>query len=262
MFCSGCGKEIPDAYAGVRCPSCGVSLIPGAAGPGGAGTPPQAGAPGGIPWEDRATLGFFPALFENLRRCLFEPAEFFERMPKRENLGAALGYLVLLGWVGAAAGFVWSLAIRGPQMAFMRSMGIEPRSAALSPNLEMLIYAGAIVLAPIFILIAAFIASAILHVFLWMLDGAKEGFEATVRVYAYAAGSTAVFQIIPLCGGLVAVIWSLVLQIIGLSRAHGISPGKAALAVLLPLALCCVLIAVLCVLFAGVILATLKGAAH
>ena len=114
----------------------------------------------------------------------------------------------------------------------------------------------------IFILIFAFICSAILHVILWILDGAKEGFEATVRVYAYAAGSTAVFQIIPICGGLVAVIWSLVLQIIGLSRAHGISPGKAALAVLLPLALCCVLVAVLATLFASVILAALKGAGH
>ncbi len=259
MFCSGCGKEIPDAYAGVRCPSCGASLLPGTVPPGGPGGPPSPGTAEGTPWENRATLGFFPALLENLRRCLSDPTAFFDRMPKRANLGAALGYLVILEWIGAAAGFLWSQAIRGPQMAILRSMGIEPRGQTLAPALEMAIYVGALLFAPLFILIAAFIWSAILHVVLWILDGAKEGFEATVRVYSYAAGSTAPFQIIPICGGLVALIWSLVLQIIGLSRAHGISPGKAALAVLLPLALCCVLIAVLATLFAGVVLAALKG---
>ena len=132
MFCSGCGKEIPDAYAGVRCPSCGASLIPGVVSPGGTGTPPPSPGSEGIPWENRRTLGFFPALFENVRLCLFEPAKFFARMPRRENLGAALGYLVILGWIGAAGGVLWSLALRGPQTAFLRGMGIEPPARTLA----------------------------------------------------------------------------------------------------------------------------------
>src|SRR5262245_61850778 len=118
MHCHACGKEIPDAYAGVRCPYCGASLIPGAAEPG-AGAPPPAGALEGIPWEERRSLGFFPALGENLRLCLFDPATFFSRMPKRENLGAAMGYLALLGWIGAAGGILWNLALQGPQAALM-----------------------------------------------------------------------------------------------------------------------------------------------
>jgi hypothetical protein len=259
MFCSGCGKEIPDAYAGVRCPSCGTSLIPGTTAPAGAGATPPSAGPEGIPWENRRTLGFFPALFENIRLCLFEPSKFFERMPRRENLGAALGYLVILAWIGMAGGFLWSLALKGPQMALMRSMGIEPSARTLSPAVEGLIYFGAILFAPLLILLAAFIWCAIVHVVLWIIGGAREGFEATLRVYSYSAGSTSLFQLVPICGGLVGTIWLLVLQITGLSRAHGISTGKAALAVLLPLALCCVVLVAFAILFAGVIFAALRG---
>ena len=259
MFCSGCGKEIPDAYAGIRCPSCGASLTSGAGAPGGYGAPPPPPGPEGIPWENRQTLGFFPALFQNVRLCLFEATKFFERMPKRENLGAALGYLVILGWIGAAGGFLWSLALRGPQAALLRSMGIEPPAGTLTPAMQGILYFGAILFAPVFILIAAFIWCAIVHVILWIIGGAREGFEATLRVYSYSAGSTSLFQLVPVCGSLVGLIWSLVLQVTGLSRAHGISTGKATVAVLLPLALCCVLVAALALLFAGFIVAALRG---
>ena len=259
MFCSGCGKEIPDTYAGVRCPSCGASLIPGAAAPAGPGAPPPTPGPVGVPWENRHTLGVFPALLENVRLCLFEPTNFFERMPKRENVGAALIYLIILAWIGAAGGFLWSLALRGPQTALLRGMGIEPPTRTLAPSVEGIIYFFAILFAPVFILIAAFIWCAILHVVLWIIGGAREGFEATLRVYSYSAGSTSLFQLVPICGSLVGLVWSLVLQVTGLSRAHGISTGKAALAVLLPLALCCVLVVAFALLFAGVIVAALRS---
>jgi hypothetical protein len=259
MFCPGCGKEVPDAYAGVRCPSCGASLIPGVAPSGGPGAPPPPPGSEGIPWENRRTLGFFPALLENVRQCLFEAAKFFEQMPKRENLGAALGYLAILGWVGAVGGFLWSLALRAPQEAFLRSLGIQPPARTLGHSLEGIIFFLGILFAPVLILIVAFIWSAILHVILWIIGGAREGFEATLRVYSYSAGSTSLFQLIPVCGSLVGLIWSLVLQTIGLSRAHGISPGKAAVAVLLPLALCCVVVVAFAVLFAGFLTAAIRG---
>lgn len=258
MFCPLCGKEIPEAYAGTRCPSCGGSLTAGAAGGGGPILPSPA-APSGIPWENRARLGFFPALLQNMRSCLFEPDTFFGKMPKRENLGAALGYVALLGWVGTLGGFLWSLMLRAPQMALMRSMGIEPKGQSLPPAVAAVVSVCFLLLAPLIIVIAVFIWSAILHVCLWIFGGAQEGFEATARVVSYAAGSTYPFEFIPICGGLVAGIWSLVLQIIGLSKAHGITPGRAALAVLFPLALCCVVIVIGIVLFAGALVAMLKG---
>jgi hypothetical protein len=233
--------------------------MPGAAPSGGAGSPPPPSGAEGIPWESRQILGFFPALLDNLRFCLFDPTAFFTRMPKRDNLGSALGYLVLLGWVGAAGGILWGLALKGPQTALLRSMGITPGSRALSPAVEGILQLGILFLAPVFILIGAFIWSAVLHLVLWILGGAKEGFEATVRVVSYSSGSTYLFELIPICGGFVGFIWSLVLQIIGISRAHGISSGKAAVAVLLPLALCCVIVVALIAAFAGILLAAFRS---
>jgi hypothetical protein len=83
-----------------------------------------------------------------------------------------------------------------------------------------------------------------------IVGGATKGFEATTRVcsYAYAAQLA---QIIPFCGGILAIAWSLILLVLGLAQAHSVSRGKAAVAVVLPLVLCCAFFAAL--MFMGVL---------
>ena len=44
---------------------------------------------------------------------------------------------------------------------------------------------------------------------------------------------------IPVCGGIVAAVWALVVNCIGLARAHETTTGKAVFAILLPLIVCC-----------------------
>jgi hypothetical protein len=48
-----------------------------------------------------------------------------------------------------------------------------------------------------------------------------------------------VLGLLPFCGGLVAIVWWLVVASIGLSVVHRISIGQAILALLLPLFVCC-----------------------
>jgi hypothetical protein len=72
-----------------------------------------------------------------------------------------------------------------------------------------------------------------------IVGGANKPFEATFRVLAFSQGSTGPLQIIPLCGGLIAGVWALVVNCIGLARAHETSTGRATLAVLLPVIVCC-----------------------
>jgi len=93
-------------------------------------------------------------------------------------------------------------------------------------------------LAPIITIVAVFVEAAILHLMLMLVGGANRGFEATARVCAYAQASQ-LAQAIPFCGALIALVWSLILLILGLSTAHQISRGKAAVAVILPVVLCC-----------------------
>jgi hypothetical protein len=117
------------------------------------------------------------------------------------------------------------------------------------------------VAAPIFVLLGVFIWSAIVHLFLLLVGGATAGFASTVRVVCYA-GTVQVFQIVPFCGGLIGFVWGIVLYIIGIAAAHRTSQGKAALAVLLPLVLCCVCVAVLAVAFGTAIAAAVGHFGH
>jgi hypothetical protein len=96
-----------------------------------------------------------------------------------------------------------------------------------------------LILAPIFVVIGLFVGSAILHVCLMIVGGAKQGFETTFRVVCYAGGSVGPLLVVPFCGGVIAGVWRIVLNCIGLARAHETDTGRAVLAVFLPLIVCC-----------------------
>src|SRR6266542_90051 len=69
--------------------------------------------------------------------------------------------------------------------------------------------------------------------------GAKQSFETTFRVVCFAEGSASPLLVIPFCGGLITGIWKVVLYCIGLARSHETDTGRAVIAVLLPLIVCC-----------------------
>jgi hypothetical protein len=94
-----------------------------------------------------------------------------------------------------------------------------------------------------------------------ILSGARQGYETTFRVLAYAQGSTAWMQVIPIFGPLIGGIWALVIEIVGLSKAHEISAGKATLAVFLPVIFCLVVCGIMfVVIFLTVGAAGIAGA--
>jgi hypothetical protein len=72
-----------------------------------------------------------------------------------------------------------------------------------------------------------------------IVGGANQPFETTFRVLAFTHGSTGVLELIPVCGGLIALVWAIVVNCIGLARAHETDTGRAVLAVFLPLVVCC-----------------------
>src|SRR4029077_21125153 len=73
-----------------------------------------------------------------------------------------------------------------------------------------------------------------------MIDGgANQPFKTTFGSIAFKQESTGVLQVIPVCGGLIAGVWGLVANCIGLARAHETDTGRAVLAVFLPVILCC-----------------------
>lgn len=213
-------------------------------------TPPVGEAP--IPWEQPG-YPFLEALFETAKLFVTAPTGAFRRMSITADLGRPLLYAILLGWVGIIAGQLYSIALRGVTANLLPFQSAE--GLAMGTGISIAI----MVLAPIFVLLGIFIWSAIVHLFLMMVGGANSGFGATVRVMSYST-TAQLAQVVPLCGGIIGSIWAIVLEIIGLAQAHRTTQGKAALAVLLPLVLCCVCIAIVVAMFGAAIMAAVRSA--
>jgi hypothetical protein len=268
--CPNCHVVLPEPPERF-CPSCGTDLAAAPTGPPlyppppsypPAGYPPPAYPPGGghgtaplggqTPWERRNEIGFFTALIETTKQVLSQPATFFRSMPVTGGLGDPLLYAVIIGYAGLIVSTIYDQVFRGVLMSSLSRMGgnsdIERLASYLQGGAGLVV---SLILGPVFLVIFLFITTGILHLILLALGGAARGFEATLRVVAYSQ-AIAIFKIIPICGGPIAFVYMCVLCVIGFSEAHGISRGKAATAVLIPLFfVCCCCIGTILLLFFG-----------
>nr|WP_245323805.1 YIP1 family protein [Methanomicrobium sp. W14] len=77
-----------------------------------------------------------------------------------------------------------------------------------------------------------FLNSAIIHVFVIIVEGKKGLFES-LKVVAYANTPSFLFGWIPVAG-ILASIWALVLETLAIRELHEISTGRAVIAMILP----------------------------
>jgi len=189
-------------------------------------------APTGLPWDRRQELGLFPAFIETLKLVLLNPTIAFSAMKTEGGLSEPLTYAVIGASVGFIVNFLFSL--------LMSSFGFVGSHNALGGLLSAGIGAVVfVVFIPVIITVGLFIGSAILHLCLTLVGGARRPFETTFRVVCFGAGSAYPLMILPICGGLISGIWCLVVQCVGLTRAHQTTTGRALLAILLPIIVCC-----------------------
>jgi len=186
-----------------------------------------------LPWDERQARGFFNAFVETLVMVLTKPDAAFRAMKIEGGLVEPLIYALIGGWVGGVVAFLFSLGFQSMGLfanrhnAFGMLTGLGLGSIAF------------IILLPVMIVIGLFIGAAIVHLCLMIVGGANKTFEVTFRVLAFSQGSTGPLQMIPVCGGLIAGVWGLVVSCIGLARAHETGTGRAVFAVFLPLVVCC-----------------------
>jgi len=205
----------------------------------------------GPAWEHRETLGFVNAIVATVKTVLLEPDKTFATMKREGGIATPLLYNLILGciciYINIGFQVMMGQAGRLVRPGF-HSGGVNPAVAAFSVGF-MLIAWGFLV--PIALVIGSFIGAGIIHLSLMLVGGIKQPFETTYRVLCYCAGSTVVFQVIPVCGGVIAAVWNIVIVCIGMAKAHEISTGKAVLGVLLPTICCCGLVLVGGVLLFG-----------
>jgi hypothetical protein len=252
--CPNCHVVLPDPPERF-CPSCGTDLgavqtAPPSYAPPPAGYPPPSYPPGGggygapppggqTPWERRDSIGFVNALIETTKQVLSQPAAFFRSMPVTGGLGSPLLYAVIVGYVGLFASSIYNLVFRSVLASSLSRMGgnsdMERLASYMQGGAGLLVN---LIFGPVFVVIGVFLSAGIFHLALLALGGAARGFEGTFRVAAYSQAAS-IFNIIPGCGGLIGLVYAIVLLVIGISEAHGISRGKAAAAVLVPFVIIC-----------------------
>jgi len=179
------------------------------------------------------------ALVETTQKVLMAPQAFFAGMPTTGGVGGPVLYGMIVGSLGMIVAALYREVFSALMGSTMATLGNSGELRRLMPFLT----GGAsivvqVVFAPLFVIIGLFVVTAIVHVVLLLLGGARRGFEATLRVMCYSEAA-AVINVIPFCGGAVSGIYFLVVAIVGLAEAHGIGKGTAAAAVLLPLVLLC-----------------------
>jgi hypothetical protein len=197
--------------------------------------------PPGLPWEEpNAGLG---SIVPTAVAFVTRPSSAFAQMSLTVDLVRPLAYFVACALAAAVMSQLWSYLMFDTMLGIVRSL-MGPQFEKIQPFMQRpggLQLVVGLLITPLVWLIVLFIWSGIVHLTLTLLGGAARGFGATLRVMCYAQTSQ-VAVIFPLFGGLVSFVWRLVLEIIGLSQAHKTEPWKAALAIFLPLLLCCLCI--------------------
>jgi hypothetical protein len=174
-----------------------------------------------------------------VKRAATDPVNFFGRM-RVDNADGALSFYWIVAGVGAFFAQLWQAGLTAvTSLGSVGSLPADNPMAALS-RLGPLVYVGlgvaVLILAPLFL----YLGAGIMHLSAMVLRSSSRGFNATLRAVAYAAAPN-LLAVIPICGGIIGGIWSLVLMVIAIWKLQRTSVGLAVAVVLLPLvlALCC-----------------------
>ena len=200
--------------------------------------------PRGNPWERRDELGTGQGFLEALKLFVVSPAEAFGQTRRKGDYASPLLFAIVVGWVGVLIAKIWEtlfgmsiLSTFPPELRDQLPFLVGGSSFGLVLSL---------ILAPVYILVALFIWSALLHLCLVLVGGLKHssaGFEGTFRVVSYTTVAQ-LGSLVPVLGSVITLVWSIVLGVIGITSLHKSTQGQAIAALLIPLALCC-----LCVVF-------------
>ncbi len=175
-----------------------------------------------IPWESGE--GFLKAFYRTTRDSLFSPSQFFKKISSGEGYWAPLIYALITGIIGKGFAIFWFWLFMAQWIPIMDRIPFRYSLSILQ------------IVAPLPFqqAIAIFIVSAIIHLCLMIVRGNNNGYKTTFRAISYS-NSAQLFSIVPFVGSFIGFIYMIILFILGAREGHGISTGKAVLAVLLPL---------------------------
>ena len=202
----------------------------------------SASSSGSLPWEDRQSLGFVEALVSSAKLFITAPQEAFGRMRAQGDYVSPILWVAIIGLVVGIFRFLTSFAFSGGNPLAFLPAEMRDQLGPLASMTSGAMGIGSVLMAPILAVVFMFIWAGILHLCLMAVSAlgeSKASFEGTFRVAAYSYIG-ALPGIVPFIGGLVSLVWTLYLLVVGVTTVHRTTQSKAVIAVLIPLALCCV----------------------
>jgi hypothetical protein len=179
--------------------------------PGGAPPPRTSGVAAGAEFNYQDPVQSF---ISTVQRVVLQPADFYRGILRRGDFLNPLIFAIICYEVSAILGGLIALAFGN------RGFGG---------------FIGNIILAPIGAAIGLFIGAGILYLLVMVIVGSRNsGYEATFRVAAYTSVVNLVSWI-PFIGW-IASLYGIYLAIVGIREVHTTTTGKAALVVLIPVA--------------------------
>lgn len=174
------------------------------------------------------------SFIQTTRGVLLNPVAFFRNVPRQNGFAAPLVYALICSVIAGVLGGIVNLLLA-------LALGEQGIAGAVG------VLFFTIILTPILTVIGLFIGAGIYHLLvLLLIKPSNAGFEATFRVVAYASVTQLLSWLtgVPILGVLVAVVigvYSIVLSVLGIREIHSTTTGRAALVVLIPVAVVIVL---------------------
>lgn len=190
----------------------------------------------GFPWPPADGESIISAFGRTWHGSALQPSAFFARMPQRGSLGAALLYYLAIGIAVAGVQLFWVMISGAAAQPREVTAGSVDSALALNPLLNFF-------LSPLFLLGTLFLSAAVVHGMLKLLGGAAQNYVYTVRLFCFAY-SPQILGVAPRIGAFIGFVWMVVVAILGIRAGHGTTTGRAATAVLVPVILALVLVAV------------------
>ncbi len=186
---------------------------------------------------------------ERIKGFLFSPSKTFDNS-KEDTIGDALKYFVVI------------LAIFAVLLAIIAAVAFSVicrfYGAFLPPNvliagMEPLLAVGVFIVVLVGGIIGVFIDGLWLHIWVYLVGG-RNGVGQTIKAVMYGATPSYLLGWIPIVN-CIALVWTLIVGIIGIRQLHELSTGKAVLAVIIAIAIPLIIYAVILSAF----IATMPG---
>lgn len=178
------------------------------------------------PWERRAEVGTGKGILQTAKQVMVSPRAFFRHTATEGGLREPLAFGVLFGSIGLMLELFWHFLLGEESLSSVNIGFLGAYGAGAA-------FLAAAVLCPLAATAMICVTSLVVHFLLTVVRGGRKGFEATFRVVSYAQ-ATQWLALIPYVGGLVATLWLMIVQLVGVREIHEGSYTRVLIAFLIP----------------------------